>query len=183
MNITVYLGPNPGNDPKYLMYAEQIGRGIGSTGNTMIYGGANDGLMGKTADAVIESGGTVIGVIPEFFLKRGHKNLAELHVVRTMSERKQKMMELGDAFIALPGGPGTLEEISEIISAVRIGLIRKPCILFSPDGYYDELRQMYEKMVREGFLSKEEFERISFAESPEQALHYAGIMLYNQNKD
>lgn len=177
MNITVYLGSNPGKDPKYLHYAEEIGQGIGSTGNTMIYGGANDGLMGRTADAVIASGGKVIGVIPEFFLKRGHSALAELHVVKTMSERKQKMMELGDAFIALPGGPGPIEEISEIISAVRIGLIRKPCILFSPDGYYDEFRAMYEKMVREGFLTREEFDRIQFAQTPREALLMAGITL------
>jgi uncharacterized protein (TIGR00730 family) len=177
MNITVYLGSNPGNDPKYLKYAEEIGRGIGSTGNTMVYGGANDGLMGRTADAVIASGGKVIGVIPEFFLKRGHTELAELHVVKTMSERKQKMMDLGDAFIALPGGPGTIEEISEIISAVRIGLIHKPCILFSPDGYYDELRDMYRKMVREGFLREDEFSRIQFAQTPAQALQMAGITL------
>ena len=175
MNITDYLGSNPGNDPKYLKYAEEIGRGIGSTGNTMVYGGANDGLMGRTADAVIASGGTVIGVIPEFFLKRGHSELAELHVVKTMSERKAKMMELGDAFIALPGGPGTIEEISEIISAVRIGLTKKPCILFSPDGYYDELRAMYEKMVREGFLTEGELARIRFADTPAEALQMAGI--------
>ncbi len=177
MNITVYLGSNPGKDPKYLKYADEIGRGIGSTGNTMVYGGAGDGLMGRTADAVLASGGKVIGVIPEFFTRRSHKGLNALYVVNTMSERKQKMMELGDAFIALPGGPGTIEEISEIISAVRIGLIRKPCILFSPDGYYDDLKRQYRKMVDEEFLSEEEYSRISFAETPAQALQLAGIDL------
>lgn len=177
MNITVYLGSRPGKDPKYLAYAKEIGTGIGSTGNTMVYGGANDGLMGRTANAVIASGGSVIGVIPEFFLPRGHNELDQLYVVKTMSERKQKMIELGDAFIALPGGPGTIEEISEIMSAVRIGLIRKPCVLFSPDGYYDDLKRQYRKMVDEDFLSEEEFSRISFAETPRQALLLAGISL------
>ena len=182
MNITVYLGSMRGNDPRYLRYAEELGSGIGRTGNTMVYGGAGDGLMGPAADAVLAAGGSVIGVIPEFFLSRRHKKLDTVYVVKTMSERKQKMIELGDAFIALPGGPGTMEEISEVISAVRIGHLNKPCILFSPDGYYDDLKHMYCKMVEEGFLREEDLSRICFAETPAQALRFAGIVQGNENE-
>ncbi|MBR4455654.1 MAG: TIGR00730 family Rossman fold protein [Solobacterium sp.] len=174
MNITVYLGSNPGNNPLYLKWAEEIGSRIGAAGHTMIYGGANDGLMGAAANAVKANGGRVIGVIPGFFAHRSHNGLDQLIAVTGMPERKQKMMEMGDAFLALPGGPGTLEEISEVISALRIGLISCPCVIFSPDGYYDDLKHLYEKMTAEGFLRREELTRVVFAETVEEVMRALG---------
>ena len=175
MNITVYLGSTPGKDPRYLKTAEAVGKMIGESGNTMVYGGADGGLMGACASAVLESGGSVIGVIPEFFTFRGHARLNELHVVASMGERKKKMIELGDAFLALPGGPGTIEEISEIMSAVRIGLFHRPCILYSDGGYYEDLKRQYDRMVKEGFLSEEERRRFTFAETMEEVREALGL--------
>ncbi len=165
MHITVYLGSNPGNNPRYQEAAVELGTLIGQGGHTMVYGGADGGLMGMTANAVLEAGGSVIGVIPEFFYHRGHQKLNELHVVKTMSERKERMIELGDAYIALPGGPGTIEEISEIMSAVRIGIFQKPCVLYNVDGYYDDLKRQYDRMVEVGFLKQEERNRFTFADT------------------
>ena len=165
MHITVYLGSNPGNNPRYQEAAVELGTLIGQGGHTMVYGGADAGLMGMTANGVLEAGGSVIGVIPEFFYHRGHQKLNELHVVKTMSERKERMIELGDAYIALPGGPGTIEEISEIMSAVRIGIFQKPCVLYNVDGYYDDLKRQYDRMVKVGFLKQEERNRFTFADT------------------
>ncbi len=175
MNITVYLGSTPGKNPVFLEAAEEVGRMIGETGNTMVYGGADGGLMGKAANAVLETGGTVIGVIPEFFAFRGHSELSELHVVTNMSERKNKMIELGDAFLALPGGPGTMEEISEIISAVRIGIFQRPCVIYNRNGYYEDLKHQYDRMVEEGFLTAEERSRFVFADTIEDIKEALGI--------
>ena len=175
MNITVYLGSTPGKNPVFLEAAEEVGRLIGRTGNTMIYGGADGGLMGRAANAVLDAGGTVIGVIPEFFTFRGHQDLSELHVVTNMSERKNRMIELGDAFLALPGGPGTIEEISEIISAVRIGIFQKPCVIYNRNGYYDDLKRQYDRLVEEGFLTAEERSRFLFADTIEEVGQALGI--------
>ncbi len=163
MNITVYLGANPGRDPDYLAYAEELGRRIGQAGNTLVYGGANDGLMGRLAESVLNSGGTVIGVIPKMFLHRAYQKAGTQYITEDMSERKQKMIELADAFIAMPGGFGTMEEFSEVVSALRIGLFDKPCVLFSPNGYYDDLKHLYEKMVADGFLEPENYRKVQFA--------------------
>ena len=113
MNITVYLGANEGNDPNLRSAVPQLGEWIGQSGNTLIYGGSKSGLMGAAADSVLNAGGEVIGVEPQFFIESEfqHDGLTELIVTKDMSERKNKMIELGDAFIAFPGGTGTLEEI------------------------------------------------------------------------
>lgn len=176
MNITVYLGSTPGKNPVFLEAAEEVGSLIGGTGNVMVYGGADGGLMGRAANAVLEAGGTVIGVIPEFFTFRGHQELSELHVVKNMSERKNKMIDLGDAFLALPGGPGTIEEISEIISAVRIGIFQRPCVIYNRNGYYDDLKNQYDRMVEEGFLTAEERSRFLFADTIEEVGKALGIL-------
>ncbi len=118
MNITVYLGSEYGVNPLYIEKAAELGRWIGSNGHSLVYGGGNVGLMGVLADNVLASGGKVIGVIPDFFIEieQQHNGLTELEVVPSMSERKKRMVELGDFFIAFPGGIGTLEEISEIMT-------------------------------------------------------------------
>lgn len=168
MKIAVYLGSNDGNDPKYLRCAEQIGFLIAENGHTLVYGGAKNGMMGMLAKTVMENGGKTIGVIPSFFLYRANHGLDELITVQTMSERKKRMIDLADAFIALPGGPGTIEEISEVISAVRIGIFAKPCVIYNLDGYYDPLEEMYDRMTECGFLIPEERGRFVFARTMEE---------------
>ena len=175
MKIAVYLGSTSGNDPAFEEYAERIGQMLARNGHTLVYGGADGGMMGKLAASVLKNGGHVIGGIPEFFMKRAFQGLDELITVKTMSERKQIMMDLSDGFIALPGGPGTVEEITEIISALRIGLFRKPCVIFSPNGYYDSLRMQYDQMLEEGFLSLEERCRFEFVETVSEVQKVLGI--------
>ena len=118
MNITVYLGANEGTDPALKTAVQELGKWIGESGNALIYGGSRCGLMGVLADSVLAAGGEVIGVEPEFFVKGElqHDGLTDLIVTKDMTERKTKMIELGDAFIAFPGGTGTLEEIAEVMS-------------------------------------------------------------------
>ena len=117
MNITVYLGANEGNDPALHKAVTELGAWIGQSGNTLVYGGSKSGLMGALADSVLNAGGRAIGVEPQFFVEKElqHDGLTQLIVTKDMSERKNKMIELGDAFIAFPGGTGTLEEITDIL--------------------------------------------------------------------
>ena len=118
MNITVYLGANEGNDPALKQAVQELGRWIGESGNALVYGGSRCGLMGEIAESTLNAGGEVTGVEPEFFVQGElqHEGLTELIVTKDMTERKTKMIALGDAFIAFPGGTGTLEEIAEVIS-------------------------------------------------------------------
>jgi len=143
----------------------------------LVYGGAKVGLMGIVADAVLEQGGKAIGVLPHFLRQReiAHEGLTELILVDSMHERKAKMAALADGFIALPGGPGTLEEFFEIFTWAQLGLHRKPCGLLNVNGYYDPLLSMFEAMVREGFM-KPEYGAIMVADtSPEEILErFAG---------
>ena len=167
MNITVYCGANSGNKEIFEESTILLGHWIVENNDTLVYGGGKAGLMGLLADSVINAGGKVIGIIPTFLKSRelAHPNLTELNIVNSMSERKLKMFDLADAFIALPGGPGTLEEITEMISWARIGQNSNPCIFFNIDGYYDPLKQMYEDMEENGFLTKKDREKILFSSS------------------
>lgn len=142
MNITVYLGANEGNDPKLKEAVRELGMWIGKSGNSLVYGGSKCGLMGELAESVLTAGGEATGVEPKFFIDAGYEYdaLTRLIVTRDMAERKTKMIELGDAFIAFPGGTGTLEEISEVMSKVVLGHTDKPCIIYNLNGYYDHLR-------------------------------------------
>lgn len=154
MNITVYLGSSYGNDNSYADACHDLGTWIGKNGHTLVYGGAAVGTMGILADAVIDNGGKVIGIMPRFMIngKKNHTHLSEFIVTEDMSERKKKMMQMGDAFIAMPGGPGTLEEISEVISASRLHLIDKPVFLLNLNHYYDSLKKQFDVMRKAGFL-------------------------------
>lgn len=155
MNIVVYCGASIGNHEIFVESAKSLARWIAKNGHTLIYGGGKAGLMGVLADEVLLHNGKVIGIIPTFLVDRelSHPGLTRLEIVNSMSERKNKMIELGDCYIALPGGPGTLEEISEAISWARIGQHQNPCILFNVGGYYDKLKEFYDVMVENGFLS------------------------------
>ena len=170
MNVTVYLGANPGNDPALAAAAHELGTWIGGAGHALVYGGSHSGLMGILADAVLAAGGRVTGVEPQVFIDAEfqHEGIDELIVTRDMAERKAKMIELGDAFIAFPGGTGTLEEISEVMSAVSLGHLDAPCILYNLDGYYDDLKHLLERMIEKGLSTPERQRGIYFAENLDQ---------------
>ena len=169
MNITVYLGAREGNEPVFRETAAEVGKWIAEAGHRLIYGGSAIGLMGVLADAAMESGGEVIGVEPQFFIDDGflHEGITKTIPTETMAERRLLMMEMGDAFIALPGGIGTLDEISEVIVMAALGKHKKPCILYNKNGYYDLLRGMFDRMTQYEFLAKEARDRIVFADTLE----------------
>ena len=176
MNITVYLGSFEGHDDSMREAARELGRWIGESGNALVYGGSKIGLMGVLAESVIEAGGRATGVEPGFFVEKvlQYDALTELIVTKDMSDRKAKMIELGDAFIALPGGTGTLEEISEIMSSVSLGLIDAPCILYNHKGYYDSLKAQLDKMIEMGLSSEERQKGIYFANSIAEIVEILG---------
>lgn len=149
MNITVYLGANEGNDPALKQAVQELGTWIGESGNDLVYGGSKVGLMGIIAESVLRAGGKVTGVEPQFFMEKELQYDAVTHLIvtETMAERKTKMIELGDAFVAMPGGTGTLEEISEVMSLLALDRLEAPCILYNLHGYYDSLQQLLERMV------------------------------------
>ena len=167
MNITVYLGANEGNDPCLRKAVEELGAWIGNSGHTLIYGGSKSGLMGILADSVLRTGGEVTGVEPQFFIENElqHEGLTRLIVTKDMSERKNKMIALGEAFIAFPGGTGTLEEIAEVMSKVSLKQLDAPCIIYNLNGYYDDLRALLHHMIEKGLSFKERQERVYFAEN------------------
>jgi uncharacterized protein (TIGR00730 family) len=152
--ICVFCGSSTGNRRPYTQAALDLGRALCARRIGLVYGGGNVGLMGIVADAVMESGGEVTGVIPEALVQRelAHRAVTELIVVRSMHERKAKMAELSDAFIAMPGGYGTFEEFCEIITWAQLGLHRKPCAILNVEGYYDPLLALFDRAVAEGFV-------------------------------
>ena len=166
MNIVVYLGARTGKNPLFREKARELGAWIAEQRHRLVYGGSAIGLMGALADAALSNGGEVTGVEPRFFVDAvlQHQGVQDLIVVETMQERKQKMISLGDAFIAFPGGTGTLEEISEIISMTCLGLTDKPCIIYNINGYYKILADYLDQMVAEGFMTPENRGKIFFAE-------------------
>ena len=167
MNITVYLGANQVNSDRLITATKELGEFIGKRGDTLVYGGSKMGMMGILADSVLASGGKVIGVEPRMFVEKEfqHSDITELVVTEDMPERKAKMIELGDAFIALPGGTGTLDEISEIMSLVSLGIIDRPCILYNIDGYYDGLKELLDKMISYDLSSEKRQSGIHFVSS------------------
>ena len=167
MKITVFCGANNGKSESYIKNATELGEWIADNNYTLVYGGGKIGLMGVIADTVLENKGEVIGIMPQFLVDREitHTGITEFIIVDDMSVRKDKLVDLGDAFVALPGGPGTLEEISQVISWVRVGKKDAPCIIMNVNGYYDFLEQYFDKMVEEGFLTKKDRERTLFTDS------------------
>ncbi len=169
MNITVYLGANEGNDPELKCAVRELGTWIGQSGNALIYGGSKNGLMGELAESVLDAGGSVTGVEPQFFIDAGYEydRLTNLFVTKDMAERKSKMIELGDAFIAFPGGTGTLEEITEVMSKVSLKHLAASCILYNLNGYYNDLKSLLAHMIEKGLSSEERQKGIYFAENLE----------------
>ena len=170
MKITVFCGANNGRNEAYKENAIELGKWIADNNHSLVYGGGKVGLMGIIADTVLENNSEVIGIMPQFLVDReiSHDSISEMIVVDDMSERKTRLVDLGDVFIALPGGPGTLEEISQVISWVRVGKKDAPCILMNVNGYYDFLEQYFDKMVAEGFLTIEDRKNTLFTDNIEE---------------
>lgn len=170
MNITVYLGANKGIDSSLTMAVRELGEWIGQSGNTLIYGGSRTGLMGEIAESVLMASGRVIGVEPQFFVEAElqYDEITELIVTKDMTERKTKMIELGDAFIAFPGGTGTLEEIAEVMSKISLNQLNAPCIFYNLNGYYDSMKELLLHMIDMGLSTSERQEGIYFASDLEE---------------
>jgi len=153
-NICVFCGAATGNDPAHAEAARALGQTMAEGGLGLVYGAGNVGLMGVLADAALAAGGTVAGVIPEKLVERelAHRGLTVLHVVDTMHERKAKMHALSDAYIALPGGIGTMEEFFEAVTWRQLGYHDKPIALFNVGGFYDGIDGVFTTMQRDGFL-------------------------------
>jgi TIGR00730 family protein len=163
----VYCGSASGNDPAHATQARAFGAEMARRGIALVYGGGKVGLMGTVADAVLAGGGKVTGVIPRQLvaLEVAHQGLSELLVVDTMHQRKTRMYELADAFVALPGGFGTMDEMFEMLTWAQLGLHRHPCGFLNLDGYYDHLRRMMDHMLDEGFVKAEHRRRVWFGDS------------------
>jgi cytokinin riboside 5'-monophosphate phosphoribohydrolase len=175
MNICVYCGSSTGNDSDILDYAEQFGKMIAKNGHHLIYGGASIGVMGTLANSVMKHGGEVTGVIPANLFRKevGHTGITKLITVSDMHERKSTMADLADAFVALPGGFGTLEELFEIITWNQIGLLRKPVTVFNPNGFYEHLIQMIDHAVDTGFIKPESRAILNEARTLEECLIFS----------
>lgn len=177
MNITVYLGARDPGDPVLVSAVRELGTWIGSNGHRLIYGGSKCGLMGDLAESVLSAGGEVIGVEPQFFIDAGfeYSDITQLIITKDMSERKAKMIELGDAFIAFPGGTGTLEEISEVISKICLRHLQAPCVVYNLNGYYESLKNLLSHMIETGLASADLMDKVVFAENLQDIIQAAGL--------
>jgi uncharacterized protein (TIGR00730 family) len=171
-SLCVYCGSKPGRDPRFVDAASRVGNWIGRHGGQLVYGGGNNGLMGVVADATLAAGGTVVGVIPESLVIKefAKQECTELHIVQTMHERKQKMAERADAFLALPGGIGTFEEFFEVWTWRQLGYHDKPIGLLNVAGYYDALSHFINASIQEGFIGDWQMGLIQQSDLPEVLL-------------
>ena len=170
MKIAVYCGSTPGNDPFYVQTARELGEWMGTHGHELVYGGSNTGLMGAVADGVLSAGGRVTGVVPNVAEIQGriHRGVTTLIETETMAQRKSKMIELADAFIALPGGIGTLDEMTEIISLRSLKILQGPVIFYNMKGYYEPMKAVLSNILPHGFGRTKYFSEILFAERLEE---------------
>jgi uncharacterized protein (TIGR00730 family) len=170
--VCVFCGSSTGVDTAFTTAAQELGVLLAQQNITLVYGGAQIGLMGTIANAALAHGGRVIGVIPQLLMDKelGHPGLTELRVVETMAQRKEVMMELSDAFIALPGGIGTLDELFEVWTATQLGLQAKPCGLLNVRGYFDHLLAFLDHAVAQGFLRESHRRHLSVRDDPTSLL-------------
>lgn len=170
--ICVFCGSSDGADSAYRAVARDMGQALADRGIELVYGGGNVGLMGAVADAALEAGGRVTGVIPDGLLakERGHQGIAELEIVGSMHERKARMAALADGFVALPGGMGTLEELAEALTWSQLGIHRKPCGVVNAGGYFDPLLAFLDRAVEEGFFRAANRTMLLAAETPAELL-------------
>ena len=173
--VAVYCGSADGNDPAFLAEARALGKGIAAAGLGLVYGGASVGLMGAVADAALAGGAEVIGVLPDVLAGKeiAHAGLTRLELVTTMHERKARMAELADAFLVLPGGYGTLEELLEAVTWAQLRLHAKPCILINTAGYWDGLLKFLDTALAAGFLKAKNRELLLVAGNAAEAVRMA----------
>ncbi|MFD2211630.1 TIGR00730 family Rossman fold protein [Virgibacillus halophilus] len=171
-SLAVFCGSSKGLNSVYIEHAEKFGKELANNNKTLIYGGAQVGCMGALADASLHSGGNVIGVIPEKLkaVEIAHDRLTDLHVVNTMHERKSKMAELADAFVALPGGSGTLEEWFEVFTWSQLGYHAKPCGLLNVNNFFGPLINMLDHTIEQGFMNEKYREMIIVSSNPKELL-------------
>lgn len=172
MRIAIYCGSSSGNDPRFSTAAAQLATFLAAQGVGIVYGGGNIGLMGVIADAALAAGGEVIGVIPESLMAKelGHRQVTELIVTQSMHERKQRMVDLSEAFIALPGGYGTLDELFETLTWLQLGFHRKPVGLLNVAGFFDSLLRFLDEVRDRGFLRPLHRDNLLVAETPDELL-------------
>ena len=177
MKVCVFCGSSAGINPIFARNAKDLAVLLAQANCGLVFGGGNIGLMGILADEVIQNGGEVTGVIPDFLVRRelAHSAITRLEVVGSMHERKQRMADLADAFIALPGGWGTLDELAEILTWRQLGLINKPIGLLNTNGFFDALLGQMQKMVDEGFLQKAYLSDLTIASTPRMLLGKWGM--------
>ena len=170
--ICVFAGSSAGARPDYVTAAAELGRVLAARSIGLVYGGARVGLMGAVADAVLAGGGEVTGVIPRALVEKevAHSGLTDLRVVTSMHQRKALMADLSDAFIALPGGWGTLDEMFEILTWAQLGLHRKPCGLLNALGYFERLLSFLDHTMEQGFVRREYGSLLSVAHAPASLL-------------
>lgn len=168
LSLCIYCGSREGRDPAYAEAAREVGRLIGARGWQLVYGGGRAGLMGQVADAALAAGARVVGVIPRSLMDRelGHPGLAELHVVETMHQRKQMMAERSDAFLALPGGIGTFEELFEVWTWRQLAYHDKPLGLLNVAGYYDGLNRFMRSACEQGFVPSAQAALLNVSSTP-----------------
>jgi hypothetical protein len=173
-SVCVYCGSNAGNKPLYAERAIALGTCLANEGLSLVYGGGNVGLMGIVADAVLGAGGEVIGVIPEQLVgwEVAHKGLTRLEVVANMHERKARMFDLADGFVALPGGFGTLDEMFEMLTWRQLGIGDKPCAFLDVDGFYAPLLAMMDRMVEERFLHPDQRRDLWHGDDIDAMIHW-----------
>ena len=178
MNVCIFCGSASGARKGYADAAIEMAGLICQSQSSLIYGGGNIGLMGIVADEVMRLGGHVIGVIPDFLLQRevAHKGITQLEVVQSMHERKRRMADLADAFVAMPGGWGTLDELAEILTWKQLGLINASVGLLNTRGYFNPLIQQMKLMVEEGFLQAKNLNELKISETPHQLLYQLGVI-------
>lgn len=171
-NICVFCGASEGTSPEYRLAAEQLGKTIANQNRRLIYGGGNKGLMGIIANAVLTNGGEVIGVIPERLVQAetAHHGITRLEVVENMHQRKARLSELADGFIAMPGGTGTLEEVFEVWTGMQIGYHEKPVALFNVSGFWQSLLNFLEHSVNEGFIRESFYQTLIVSDNNELIL-------------
>lgn len=172
MQVAIYCGSKVGSNPIYAEKAKELGAFLAIHNIGIVYGGSNQGIMGKVADAVLEHDGEVIGVMPTFLHGKEviHDQITAIHYVSTMHERKHKMLELADLLIALPGGAGTMDEFFDVVTLSQIGQHQKAVCLYNINGYYKFLKLQLEYMVKEGFMLQEQYENIFIVQNPEELL-------------
>jgi hypothetical protein len=174
--LAVFCGSNRGNSPVFAKAASALGQLLADRNIVLVFGGSHVGLMGVVADAVLAGGGSAIGVLPRFMQEKelAHTGLTTLHLVDTMHERKQRMAELADGFVALPGGFGTFEEIFEAITWGQLHLHGRPCGLLNVEGYFDALIAFLQRSVADGFVRQPQFNALTVADTAEELLKRFG---------